>query len=356
MNQEKIGKFIQEKRKEKELSQMDLAEKLGVSNRTISKWENGHGMPDYSMINDLCDALDVTINELLSGEELNNDNYQKKLEENIVNTIDYNNKKRNKKFIKYICIILFVLILYFIYKAFIISYYDSRIVTDHYDRVFPYNKNIFNLNVKNNKRANTLFNDYEKLNFYLPDGFELVTDKSKSNFVQNECDLYLKNYTNKDEFDASIIICNRNDTIHNLERIEIRDSFFPLFITNNILEKNNINSSMDIIRYYENHYDDKFNIFSDSNKIKMNFIGKNYSLLSMGDYDNFYYLNGDSNGYLTEVLPNYKNMGNYAWGMGTWNSVYYYNNDVSFSITFHNKNVEYFNHDNVLEIIESVYK
>ena len=99
MNQEKIGKFIQERRKLKKLTQVELAEKLGVSNRTISKWENGNCMPDYSIFNALCKELDISINELLSGEKLNEDNYQNKLEENFVKTIDYNNKKQNKKVI-----------------------------------------------------------------------------------------------------------------------------------------------------------------------------------------------------------------------------------------------------------------
>lgn len=94
MNQQKIGNFIQERRKEKQLTQIELAEKLGVSNRTISKWENGHGLPDYSMFQDLCNELDISINELLSGEKLTKENYQKKFEENVVGTIDYNNKKK----------------------------------------------------------------------------------------------------------------------------------------------------------------------------------------------------------------------------------------------------------------------
>ena len=80
MNQQKVGKFIQERRKEKGLTQLELAEKLGVSNRTISKWETGRSLPDYSMFNDLCSELDISINELLSGEKLTKENYQKKLE------------------------------------------------------------------------------------------------------------------------------------------------------------------------------------------------------------------------------------------------------------------------------------
>ena len=93
MNQEKIGKFIAELRKEKKLTQGQLAEKLGVTDRAISKWENGRGMPDLSLLKPLCEELKITINELLSGERLNKKNYQDRLEENIINTINYSDTK-----------------------------------------------------------------------------------------------------------------------------------------------------------------------------------------------------------------------------------------------------------------------
>ena len=69
MNQKLIGKYIAKKRKEKNLTQAQLAEKLNVSNKTISKWENGNCMPDYSVIELLCSELDITISELLDGED-----------------------------------------------------------------------------------------------------------------------------------------------------------------------------------------------------------------------------------------------------------------------------------------------
>ena len=69
MNQKLIGKYIAKKRKEKNLTQAQLAEKLNVSNKTISKWENGNCMPDYSVIEFLCSELDITISELLDGED-----------------------------------------------------------------------------------------------------------------------------------------------------------------------------------------------------------------------------------------------------------------------------------------------
>ena len=97
MNQEKIGKFIAECRKDKQMTQLELAEKLGVSDKTIGNWENGRNMPDLSLFKPLCDELKITINELLSGEKISKDKYQDKFEENIINTIDYSNKKINEK-------------------------------------------------------------------------------------------------------------------------------------------------------------------------------------------------------------------------------------------------------------------
>ena len=97
MNQEKIGKFITEKRKSKKLTQSALAEKLGVTNRSISNWENGKHMPDLSLFKPLCNILDISINELMSGEKIEDSDYKNKLEENLINTIDYVDKKKGKK-------------------------------------------------------------------------------------------------------------------------------------------------------------------------------------------------------------------------------------------------------------------
>ena len=69
MNQMATGKFISQKRKEKSLTQEQLAEKLGVSNKTVSKWETGKCMPDYSVVKALCDELEITVAELMDGEK-----------------------------------------------------------------------------------------------------------------------------------------------------------------------------------------------------------------------------------------------------------------------------------------------
>lgn len=84
MDQVKIGKFIAECRKNKKLTQMQLAEKLNITDRAISKWETGKGMPDSSIMLELCNELDISVNELLSGERIEMERYHKKAEENFI--------------------------------------------------------------------------------------------------------------------------------------------------------------------------------------------------------------------------------------------------------------------------------
>ena len=73
MDVKKIGAFIAEQRRLKQLTQKQLGEALGISDKTVSKWECGYGLPDISMITPLCAELEITVNELLSGEQLAQD-------------------------------------------------------------------------------------------------------------------------------------------------------------------------------------------------------------------------------------------------------------------------------------------
>ena len=81
MNQIKIGKFIAECRKQKNLTQMQLAEKLGITDKAVSKWERGIAMPDSSIMLEFCDILGISVNELLSGEKINMENNNQKNEQ-----------------------------------------------------------------------------------------------------------------------------------------------------------------------------------------------------------------------------------------------------------------------------------
>ena len=84
MDQVKIGRFIAECRKKQDLTQMQLAEKLNITDRAVSKWETGRSLPDSSIMLELCDVLQISVNDLLSGEVVTMDNYNKKLEENLL--------------------------------------------------------------------------------------------------------------------------------------------------------------------------------------------------------------------------------------------------------------------------------
>ena len=96
MDQIKIGKFIAEERKAKKYTQRELADKLSISDKTISKWERGNGFPEVSLLLPLCNELEITVNELLSGERLQAMDYKKKAEENMVNLVKEAQESKKK--------------------------------------------------------------------------------------------------------------------------------------------------------------------------------------------------------------------------------------------------------------------
>ena len=118
MNQIKIGKFIAECRKNSNLTQMQLAEKLNITDRAISKWENGKAMPDSSIMLDLCKELKISVNELLSGEMIDMKNYNKMAEENLFK-LNESNEKKKKIILKsaiVIGLLIFIIILIQLYS------------------------------------------------------------------------------------------------------------------------------------------------------------------------------------------------------------------------------------------------
>lgn len=94
MNQIKIGKFISQCRKEKKLTQNQLAEKLGITDKAVSKWETGKSMPDISLLIPLCEILDITLNEMFAGEYISEDKIKEKTDEVLINIME-NRKRQN---------------------------------------------------------------------------------------------------------------------------------------------------------------------------------------------------------------------------------------------------------------------
>lgn len=109
MDQVKIGRFIAEIRKEQSYTQRQLADLLGISDKTVSKWETGHGLPEVSLMMPLCDSLHINVNELLSGERLPDSKYRRKAEENMMNLVK--EREESKKKIILSVIICFLTIL-----------------------------------------------------------------------------------------------------------------------------------------------------------------------------------------------------------------------------------------------------
>ena len=185
MDQQKIGKFIANLRKEKEYTQEQLAEKLNVSNKSISRWENGNTMPDLSLIPKLCEILDISINELLSGERIENDNYQKKLEENIIINIDLLKKKMKQLTKKIILIIISVFVLIIISLFAFIGYKELTHIKipldDNNVQINPCKeKNNLGIIISTKDATPFLFNSYydEKTNTYVIEELYKYIDKN----------------------------------------------------------------------------------------------------------------------------------------------------------------------------------
>lgn len=125
MNLDNIGKFIKEMRKNKNLTQEELAEKLGVNNRTVSRWENGKNMPDISLYKPLCEVLGISIEELVNGELTNKKNISYSVEKAIINTVSSSKKEKSKmsKIIKFLSVLVIVTT---IFVVFVVVYYKKK--------------------------------------------------------------------------------------------------------------------------------------------------------------------------------------------------------------------------------------
>ncbi|MDE6356912.1 MAG: helix-turn-helix domain-containing protein [Clostridia bacterium] len=109
MDQVKIGQFIKTTRKEKNLTQREVAESLGISEKTVSKWETGNGLPEVSLMLPLCELLAISVNELLSGERLDEKLYFEKAEQNIMSLMEEKAQAKKKLVIAVVTIAITLL-------------------------------------------------------------------------------------------------------------------------------------------------------------------------------------------------------------------------------------------------------
>ncbi|MBQ6393690.1 helix-turn-helix transcriptional regulator [Candidatus Saccharibacteria bacterium] len=121
MDLQKIGKFIAKKRQENKFTQEGLAEKLDISDRSVSKWERGICLPDANNMAKLCEIFDISYNELLSGEELEKPDYEKRAEENLKEFAEIETAQ-NKRFLLYEAVFGTLLVLMFVVLMFVVSF------------------------------------------------------------------------------------------------------------------------------------------------------------------------------------------------------------------------------------------
>lgn len=97
MNQKEIGAFIAALRREAGMTQEELGKLIGVTNKTISRWENGNYMPDIGLMKELCNVFEININELISGKRISEEDFRQKADENIILSFDRVKKIRKEK-------------------------------------------------------------------------------------------------------------------------------------------------------------------------------------------------------------------------------------------------------------------
>ena len=109
MDQIKIGRFVAETRKQRNLTQRQLADLLSISDKTVSKWECGKGLPEVSLMLPLCEILGITVNDLLSGQRVPTEDYQTKAEENMMDLMKENEENKQRMTLSVICAVITVI-------------------------------------------------------------------------------------------------------------------------------------------------------------------------------------------------------------------------------------------------------
>lgn len=126
MEQIKIGKFIASCRKEQGMTQAILAEKLGISDRAVSKWETGKSLPDSGIMLELCDLLNINVNELLSGEKIMAESYDKRAEENLL-AMKKEIEEKNRQMLKTECMITCPAVIAGLIMVFVASFVEMPV-------------------------------------------------------------------------------------------------------------------------------------------------------------------------------------------------------------------------------------
>lgn len=310
MNQIKIGEFIAKCRKEKELTQQELADKLGVTDKAISKWENGRCLMDISLLKPLSECLDVSIVELINGEKFENEDVSKKSGEAVQKTLSYAKKKIKKNRFRTIAVVslLSVFLIFFAYKGALLYFYS---ISD--DNVKQLEDIVSGLTFKDSISL------YKKT---IPESDYIVIDDIKIKNIFSEFDklerineMYPHQFVLRDENGDSHggIIIDDSELTGNLIDIFVNDELnFMIQIGNgpidigqfnnadrkDFLLQNDINDDIDFLKYISKNCYAKNNIFTSPKKMKENYAINLFASIVIPVVDSVTLIEGDYIGYI----------------------------------------------------------
>lgn len=318
MDQEKIGKFIKLRREKLGLTQKELADKIFISDKTVSKWEKGRGLMDITMIKPLSEILEVTIPELING------NYIEKEENNdeiLDETFNFIDKKHKKDLIKTIILLILIPVFIFIISLFIYKVYlINRYTIKENKELSLYLKSEEARYLDTKKHVPFINNEIiEYGNFYITNKFSDYTYKepskhpmgygynphkyikyNKNNKVESAVMFIDRSFSREiesllDYYSKEALIEHKNKDTYYLTKAEIYSYF----------GKNNINNDVDLVKYCRSNYYFKNSVFSSISSIKENRTLNKfcYRKDNFAVRFNITYLTGDYDGFILDIPP-----------------------------------------------------
>ena len=315
MDQEKIGKFIAELRKEKNLTQEELATKLGITKNAVSKWERGLSMMDVSLFKPVCEILDISIIELLNGEKIKDDDINNKTEDTIKNTIEYSNKKIKNSRIKNIIATLIVIIIlcigvFFGYKLVLLNKYTLK----RPDNVSEIVKGLRNTREIKIYKRSIASEEYFKIeNFKIKN---IISDYSLTNSVLTSSPVRSYVYKNNTST-ITFSVIDESFQIHNSfaaddvdfygeSNYKINPKIFTSADRKYFLLKNDINNEIDFYKYVADNYYLENNIFMNKREMMENYAFNLFVSITVPKIDEFIIIKGDYQGYIWKIKNNNK--------------------------------------------------
>lgn len=302
MNQSKIGKFIQEQRKNKSLTQEQLAEKLGITKNAVSKWERGLCLMDMSLLKPLSEILDVSIVELINGEKIKEKELKQKSNEALEKTIKHNKLKEEKLkrvvILKTIFTVIIVLLVTFLtYKTIFINIYKNNNYDNEYIESFK--------EAYNNQNTMTI---YKRT---IPEEDYLVYEDIK---IRNDFKNFVKEtigvdggvwfYPQEIGKKEGILISKQMTFIDLFTHEDITyfddliDKKFKSADRKYFLLRKDINNDIDFINYIKEHYYEKKSIFDSEREIKEKYALNLFTDIVVAKPKSITILKGDYTGYI----------------------------------------------------------